>query len=124
MHVDDIASPIDPNTNSRVWGELSWTYEGWRVVWMSYLVSIYEYGTFYSPRWPLNYRMTVEGYLNLNEGVGGLIPNRESFFLTWRENQEPTHHKVGSKAHPASKGFLSRVGPTCSNLRRIAQRCI
>jgi len=46
---------------------------------------------------------------------------------TWREklirqaeNQEPTHCKVGSKPHHASRGFLSRVGPTSSNSRRIA----
>ena len=27
-------------------------------------------------------------------------------------SQEPTHRKVGSKPHPTSRGFLSRVGPT------------
>ena len=48
---------------------------------------------------------------------------------TWREkklvkevrNQESTHCKAGSKAHPARRGFLSRVGPTGSNSRQIAQ---
>ena len=36
--------------------------------------------------------------------------------------QESTYHKVGSKPHPAPRGFLSMVGPTGSNSRRIA-RC-
>ena len=35
--------------------------------------------------------------------------------------QEPTHRKVGSKPHPARRGFLSMVGPTGSNSRWIAQ---
>ena len=33
--------------------------------------------------------------------------------------QEPTHRKVGNKPHPIPRGFLSRVGPTCSNSRQI-----
>jgi hypothetical protein len=38
-------------------------------------------------------------------------------------SQEPTHHKVGSKRHLTPRRFfLSRVGPTGSNSRRIAQR--
>ena len=38
--------------------------------------------------------------------------------------QEPTHHKVGNKPHPAPRGFLSMVGPMGSNSRRIARRWI
>ena len=43
---------------------------------------------------------------------------------TWQKNQEPTHRKVSSKPHHAPRGFLSKVGPTGSNSRRIAQRLL
>lgn len=53
--------------------------------------------------------MTMEmRYINSNEGVSGLIPDCEIFFLL---DGEPTHRKLGSKSHPTSRGFLSKVGP-------------
>jgi hypothetical protein len=36
-------------------------------------------------------------------------------------SQEPTHRKVGSKPHSASRGILSKLGLTCSNSCQIAQ---
>ena len=36
----------------------------------------------------------------------------------------PTHCKVGSKPHPAPRGFLNMVGPTGSNSCRSARRYI
>ena len=68
--------------------------------------------------------MTMKRYLNPNWGVGGLIPGCEIFSLLDGKNQEPTHCKIGSKPHPAPRVSLSRVGPTGSNSRRIARRCI
>ena len=44
-------------------------------------------------------------------------------FHTFFYKQEPTHRKVGSTPHPVPRGFLSMVGPTGSNARRIARRC-
>ena len=41
--------------------------------------------------------------------------------IRWVGGQEPAHHKVGSKLHPAPRGFSSRVGPTGLDSRRIAQ---
>ena len=44
------------------------------------------------------------------------------FFIFHFYRQEPTYHKVGSKPRPAPRGFLSKVGPTCSNSHWIT-RC-
>ena len=66
----------------------------------------------------LNYQVIVERYSFPNGVVDGSIPIvKSSLYLTEEKsarevkNQEPTQHEVGSKPHPAPKGFLSRVGP-------------
>ena len=78
----------------------------------------------------LNYRLIIERLSFPNGVVGGLITVvKSSLYLTGKTkkknqtlkkklarqvgNQEPTHRKVGSKPHLASRGFLSRVGTTC-----------
>ena len=80
----------------------------------------------------LNYQVLVERYPFLNGVVACLIPVVNLLF-TWQGwktiifffkkvgSQEPNHCKVGTKPHHAPRGFLSMVGPTCSNSRQIAR---
>ena len=44
------------------------------------------------------------------------------FIYLYFYKQESTYRKVGSEPHHTSRGFLSKVGPTCSNSRRNAWR--
>ena len=77
----------------------------------------------------INYKAIVERYPFMNEVVGSSIFRCEIFSLLDKKklsmkvgSQEPTHRKVGSKPHLAPRGFLSKVGPTCSNSHRIVGR--
>ena len=63
----------------------------------------------------LNHRVRVEKYPFLNGVFGGLIPALKSSLYLTEGSQKPTHRKVASKPHPTPRGFLSKVGPTCSN---------
>jgi hypothetical protein len=73
----------------------------------------------------LNHQMTVEG-VSKSEQIKGLVVQLWLWNLlsAWRKNQEPTHHKLGNKPHPAPRGSLSMVGPTNSNSRRSVWHCI
>ena len=67
--------------------------------------------------------------------VSGEVPKSErrgwrfnsrfwNILFTWRKNQEPTHCKVRSEPHLASRGSLSKVRPTGLNSWWIARCCI
>ena len=56
---------------------------------------------------------------------GGSIPNYEIFSLLVRKTKSPpTTRYYAVNPTPEPRGFLNRVGPTDSNLCRIARRCI
>jgi hypothetical protein len=75
----------------------------------------------------LNYWVIVERFPFLNGVVGSSIPTMKSFLYftgkklsRWVRSQEPTHRKISNKPHPAPRGFLSRVEPTCSKPHQVA----
>ena len=76
----------------------------------------------------LNDHVIVEMYPFLNDGwwfdshheIFSLLDGKK--VVRQLGSQEPTRRKVGSKPHPAPRGFLSKVGPMGSNSCRIS-RC-
>jgi hypothetical protein len=75
----------------------------------------------------LNYQVILEKYPFPNGVVGSSSHVlKSSLYLTGKIGQvgrkpRAPHRKVGSLPHHPPRGFLSKVGPTCSNSRRITR---